>query len=543
MIGAREIEPKSEPREIAIDLSLAIIGALWIVSRVTKPLNKEILRRKLTEESLLTTNAQLETLINTIPDIIHFKDRYRRFVLVNNAFERHTGLTRESVIGRHVEEFFPPSFVETSIESDEDIIRNKILRRVEQKITTQEGIMHLDTIKAPLLDSRGTLIGILGISRDITRRKQIEDSLRESEEKYRVLAENSNDIITRIDSRGEYLYINPAINLYGAFNREELIGKTFDVFGYTGDKVRRREEYVKKLFDTGQVQEFELELNNLGGKSYFFNWRLFPEFDDSGKVKTAVVVARDITRRKEMENQLHLHSEQLGAEILHRREIEEKLHMLTSKLISSREEERVMISREIHDDLGQILTGLKIDVSLLIKETTASRHNGAVIDKLLSISSSIDTVFYSMRRIAANLRPLDLDKLGLIQAMRSYLEEFQQRSAISCKLCCNEGEIGLDSDREIALFRIFQESLTNIMRHSNASEVFVIIDDDSRYLKLSIIDNGKGISDSEMLDSKSLGIMGMKERALMIGAEISIKSDNGIGTEVTVYMPKGVIYD
>ncbi|KJU86939.1 PAS/PAC sensor signal transduction histidine kinase, partial [Candidatus Magnetobacterium bavaricum] len=507
--------PKSEYREIAIDLFLAILATLWIVNRITNPLNKEIETRKCIEADLLATNTQLETLINTIPDIIHFKDTGRRFVMVNRAFEKHTGLTNEVVTGRYVEEFFPPSFAEISIESDEDVIRNKKLRRVEQKITSQEGIVYFDTIKAPLLDSAGNLLGILGISRDITERKQFEDSLRESEEKYHALAENSNDIIARVDSNGQYLYINPAVSLYWPIKPEELIGKTFRAFGFPENKAISREEYAKKVFDTGQPQDFEFDLNSPKG-NIFFNWRLFPEYDDSGKVKTVVVVARDITKRKEMENQLK-------AEILNRREIESKLHMLTSQMISSREEERIMISRDIHDDLGQTLTGLKIDVSLLIAHMNASGYDSAVIDKLLSISSSIDTVFGSMRRIAANLRPQDLDKLGLLQAMISYLDEFQQRSGISCELCCNERAIELDGNREIAIFRIFQESLTNIMRHSNASEVFVIIDNDCRYFKLSVIDDGTGISDSDISDTRSLGILGMKERALMIGAEIKIR--------------------
>ncbi|MBF0316922.1 MAG: PAS domain-containing protein, partial [Nitrospirae bacterium] len=294
---------------------------------------------------------------------------------------------------------------------------------------------------------------------------------------------------------------------------------------------RCREEYARKVFDTGQPQEFEFDLNSPIGNR-FFNWRLFPEYDDRGKVKTVVVVARDITKRKEMETQLK-------TEILNRKDIERKLHMLTSRMISSREEERLMISRDIHDDLGQILTGLKIEVSLLISHVKASGNGNAAIDKLLSISSSIDTVFDSMHRIAANLRPQDLDKLGLLQAMRSYLDDFRQRSGISCELYCTHKEIRLDSDKEIALFRIFQESLTNVMRHSNASEVFVIIEDNSECFSLSIIDDGQGISDSDMLSTRSLGILGMKERALMIGAEIKIKGDKGVGTQVTVSMPKG----
>ncbi|KJU86578.1 PAS/PAC sensor signal transduction histidine kinase [Candidatus Magnetobacterium bavaricum] len=532
MLGARHIRPKSEYREIVIDLFLAMLVTLWIVSRIIKPLNKEIAMRKCIEADLLAANTQLETLINTIPDIIHFKDPDRRFVMVNNAFEQHLGITREYVIGKSPEEFFPPSFAETVRESDDAMIRLKRPHRCEQKMTTQDGIVYFDTIKAPLLDSGGNLIGILGVSRDITEHKRFEHSLRESEERYRVLAENSKDIIARVDSNGQYLYINPAISLYWPIKPEEVIGKTFRVFGFPEDRAIRREEYAKKVFDTGQPQDFEFDLNSPVG-NIFFNWRLFPEYDDSGKVKTVVVVARDITKRKEMENQLK-------AEILYRKEIERRLHMLTSQMISSREEERIMISRDIHDDLGQTLTGLKIDVSLLVAQMSASGYDSGVIDKLLSISSSIDTVFGSMRRIAANLRPQDLDKLGLLQAMRSYLDEFQQRSGICCELCCNEKDIELDSSRKIAIFRIFQESLTNIMRHSNASEVFVIIDNDCRCLKLSVIDDGKGISDSDISDTRSLGILGMKERALMIGAEIKIRGDKGVGTQVTVSVPKGV---
>ncbi|MBF0609092.1 MAG: PAS domain-containing protein [Magnetococcales bacterium] len=526
MFAAREIEPNSEYREIVIDLCLAVVATLWITNRITKPLNEEIAKRKCIEESLLATNAQLDALINTIPDIIHFKDKDRRLILVNRAYEEFMGLARESLTGKRSEEFFPPSFAETVRQSDDEVVRLNSLCRCEQKMTTQEGVTYFDTIKAPVFDSARNLIGILGISRDITDRKQVENSLRESEEKYRTLAESSKDIIARINSKGEYLYINPAISLYLPESHEELIGKTCQLFGISEDKSCCHNVYGRKVFETGQPQEFEFELESPSGK-YFFNWRLFPEYDGSGKVGTVVVVARDITNRKAMENRLR-------AEILHRKETEQKLHMLTSRMISSREEERIILARDIHDDLGQILTGLKIDVSLLIAQMTASRHDSSAIDKLLSISSSIDAAFGSIRRIVTNLRPMELDKLGLLQAIRSYLENFQQRSGISCELCSNTNNIKLDSNSEIALFRIFQESLTNVMRHSNASKIFVIIEEDNICLRLSVRDNGDGISDSELSETGSFGIMGMKERALMIGADISIKGEKGVGTQVTV---------
>ncbi|MBV6341686.1 PAS domain-containing sensor histidine kinase [Candidatus Magnetobacterium casense] len=526
MFAAREIEPNSEYREIVIDLCLAVVATLWITNRITKPLNEEIAKRKCIEESLLATNAQLDALINTIPDIIHFKDKDRRLILVNRAYEEFMGLARESLTGKRSEEFFPPSFAETVRQSDDEVVRLNSLCRCEQKMTTQEGVTYFDTIKAPVFDSARNLIGILGISRDITDRKQVENSLRESEEKYRTLAESSKDIIARINSKGEYLYINPAISLYLPESHEELIGKTCQLFGISEDKSCCHNVYGRKVFETGQPQEFEFELESPSGK-YFFNWRLFPEYDGSGKVGTVVVVARDITNRKAMENRLR-------AEILHRKETEQKLHMLTSRMISSREDERIILARDIHDDLGQILTGLKIDVSLLIAQMTASRHDSSAIDKLLSISSSIDAAFGSIRRIVTNLRPMELDKLGLLPAIRSYLENFQQRSGISCELCSNTNNIKLDSNSEIALFRIFQESLTNVMRHSNASKIFVIIEEDNICLRLSVRDNGDGISDSELSETGSFGIMGMKERALMIGAEISIKGEKGVGTQVTV---------
>ncbi|MBF0337356.1 MAG: PAS domain-containing protein [Nitrospirae bacterium] len=536
LMGVRNIKPHSEYRELAIDLFLTTMVTLWIVNRISTPLNKEIAKRECIEKSLLAANAQLDALINAIPDIIHFKDKDRRLILVNRAYEEFMGLARDFLIGKSPDEFFPPSFAETIRESDDEVICLHSLYRCEQKMTTQEGVIYFDTIKAPVFDSARNFIGILGISREITDRKQFENSLRESEEKYRTLAENSNDIIARVNSNGEYLYINPAISLYWPIKPSNVIGKTFRIFGFPDDKTRLREEYAQKVFETGQPQEFEFELESPSGK-HFFNWRLFPEYDDSGKVKTVVVVARDITNRKDMENRLK-------AEILSRIETEQKLHMLTSRMISSREEERVILARDIHDDLGQILTGLKIDVSLLIAQMTASRHDGTAIDKLLSISSSIDAVFGSIRRIVTNLRPMELDKLGLLQAIRSYLEDFQQRSGIAFELCCNKGDIKLDGDREIALFRIFQESLTNVMRHANASKIFVIIDANDICLRLSVIDDGDGINESELSETGSFGIMGMKERALMIGAEISIKGEKGVGTQVTVSIPKGVqVYD
>src|SRR5205814_627807 len=223
--------------------------------------------------------------------------------------------------------------------------------------------------------------------------------------------------------------------------------------------------------------------------------------------------------------ELHAKSERL-------RESEEKLRRLAAHLISVREEERAHIAREIHDELGQVLTGLKMEVGWLAKRL----KDKDLIDKTDSMGKLIDSTVQTVRKIATGLRPEMLDDMGLIAAVGWQAKEFQKRTGIRCRVKLPP-EVKFDIDISTTMFRIFQEILTNVARHSRATRVDIeLIVSDERF-GLEVTDNGVGIADSDLNGKKSLGLLGMHERALLFGGEVRVTGTPGHGTRVSVSIP------
>ena len=214
------------------------------------------------------------------------------------------------------------------------------------------------------------------------------------------------------------------------------------------------------------------------------------------------------------------------------RESEEKLRRLAAHLISIREEERAHIAREIHDELGQVLTGLKMEVGWLAKRLT----DAELIEKTESMGKLIDSTVQTVRKIATGLRPEMLDDMGLIAAVGWQAKEFQKRTGIRTRAKLPP-EVKLDIDVSTTMFRIFQEILTNVARHSRATRVDLDLSVAEDRVALEVVDNGVGIAESDLNGKKSLGLLGMNERALLFGGEVRITGTPGHGTRVSVSIP------
>lgn len=218
------------------------------------------------------------------------------------------------------------------------------------------------------------------------------------------------------------------------------------------------------------------------------------------------------------------------------RESEDNLRALAARLHTVREEEQIRIAREVHDGLGQALTGLKMDLTWL----AAKLKNGdeALLQKIGSMFGLIDETIHSVRKIAAGLRPELLDETGLPAAIEWHARDFQQRTGIRCILDVPPDTNGLDADRSTAVFRVFQEVLTNVARHASATRVDISMRRDQACFTLEVKDNGKGIEPAAVRDPRSLGLLGMRERVLPFDGRIEIASPSrGKGTRVLVSLP------
>ena len=221
------------------------------------------------------------------------------------------------------------------------------------------------------------------------------------------------------------------------------------------------------------------------------------------------------------------------------RKSEEQLRALAARLQKAREEEGIRIAREIHDELGQAMTGLKLDLHCLQKVATTGKAvpTAEVSAKIKDMVGIVNQTITTVRRICGELRPGILDDLGLVPAMEWQAREFQTRTGILCDLALPKEPITLDQSRATAVFRIFQEILTNIARHSKANRTKITLQRSKRTLSLSAEDDGIGISDEQISGSKSLGLIGMRERALVFGGEIHIARRKPRGTIVRVKIP------
>jgi signal transduction histidine kinase len=213
----------------------------------------------------------------------------------------------------------------------------------------------------------------------------------------------------------------------------------------------------------------------------------------------------------------------------------EQLRSLAAHLQSVREEERTEMAREIHDELGQALTGLKLDLSWL--ERKLDENQNSLREKTKPMLDIVDKTIQTVRRLSTELRPGVLDNLGLAAAIEWQIHEFQNRTGTKCQFSLPMEEIHIDGSRSTAMFRILQETLTNIARHANATRVKITLEEEDSNMVLQVKDNGTGISESKLSDSKSLGLLGMRERALLLGGEFSIRRNDGEGTIVIVRMP------
>jgi signal transduction histidine kinase len=212
----------------------------------------------------------------------------------------------------------------------------------------------------------------------------------------------------------------------------------------------------------------------------------------------------------------------------------ERLRNLSKYLQSSIEQERTSIAREIHDDLGQILSVLKMDLSWFGKRLPKSQ---TLVDKKKSMEKVLNEAIKTVKRIITDLRPSLLDDLGLIAAIEWQAEEFQTRSGLECKLTVEPEDFVVDQERSTALFRIFQETLTNIIRHANATNVNISLTKKTSNLVMKVSDDGKGITKEQISHHKSFGLMGIRERAHGFGGNVEIVGIPGRGTTLTVKIP------
>lgn len=277
----------------------------------------------------------------------------------------------------------------------------------------------------------------------------------------------------------------------------------------------------KRVMEQGERLRYEEWRHTEDGTLRWYDTIKTPIRNEQGEVIGTTGISRDITDRKIAEQELL--------------DSRTQLRELSAYLQVVREEERTRISRELHDELGQSLTAIRIGLSVM--ETQHEMQNDEWLKNVSALKKIADSTVESVQRIAADLRPLILDELGLLPAIDWLLESFSERSAIAYELSQPTQPLDFNREASTAIFRILQESLTNVSRHSHATLVVVALKATKDFITLKITDNGSGM-DSSVSRQNSLGLLGMRERAFMLGGKLKIQSRTGSGTSIEVRIPK-----
>lgn len=375
-----------------------------------------------------------------------------------------------------------------------------------------------------LKEERHLINSIVQLLSQFIGRKRIENALQQSESRFRTLIEKAPVAIT-LSRNGLHLYTNKMfLKLYGFKNSSELNGKpVLEQFApQCRDEISNRTNRRKQNLPVPDVYEsVGLNKNGLQFPVYIKVARV--NFEDG---PASIGFFSDITERKKAEYEI--------------RESREQLKNFAAHLQTIREEERTYLSRELHDNLGQSLTALRIDLHNVITDILEKNVSGDlsnIIKQSYDLISIIDSTIQSMRDIARELRPSILDNLGLLAAIEWQIREFSKRSGMKCRLITTLNKINVEAKHSIGIFRIIQESLTNVLRHSKATMVSINIFEKETNTIIVIKDNGCGINKNDISSSKSLGLLGMRERALIFGGELLIKGFKTSGTKITIKIP------
>jgi PAS domain S-box-containing protein len=394
---------------------------------------------------------------------------------------------------------------------------------------------------------------------EITERKRSEDTLKASEVRYRRLFEMAKDGILILDAdTGRITDANPFLQDLLGYSHAELLGKRLWEIGPFRD-IAVSQAAFRKLQNKEYIRYDNLPLETKGHRHRHVEFVSNLYLVNGMRVIQCNI--RDITARRHAEDRLRKANEELEkrmdertAELLtankHMKQMldegkrvgenivksRDRLRNLLARLQTMLEEERTRISREIHDELGQALTALKLDLSSLGR-MLSSDGLPKPFGKVQAMEQTVGQIIRTVRKISTELRPGVLDEFGLADAIEWQAKDFQNRTGISCKLSLHPTDKITDTVHSTAIFRIFQEALTNVMRHAAASQVTVGLEKVADRLILEVRDNGIGIAEERIFDSKSLGLTGIRERVLRLGGEVSISGKPGKGTLIKVTLP------
>ena len=491
----------------------------------------EIQQRRLAERALRESEGRYRSLYHHTPAMLHSIDPKGRLVSVSDYWVELMEYSRDEVIGRKLTDFFTaksrqyaettifPQFFETGFCQD---IPYQFIKKSGEKI---------DVLLSAIADrdTNGNIVRSLAVSIDVSQRNRAEEALKQAKEELSLyskdlerLVRKQTEEITNIltytpavvyikDKAGRYTLVNMRYEELFDVRIAEIRGKTdYDILPQTvADQFRTSDAQVLKEARSLQVEEHIQQSDGL----HTYLAVKFPIYDESGAISGVCGILNDITAVKKAQTQLR---------------------RLSGSIMANQEKERSAIARELHDELGQVLTALRMD-SVWMHERLKTVDPEAT-ERALTMCRLIDKNIEDVRGMAFRLRPGVLDDLGLVDALEWYTADFEKRTEIACVFEHNN-VASLGDGISTAAYRIAQEALTNVARHASASRVEVVLKTSNDLLTLAVVDDGQGFDALYLSESEGLGVAGMRERATLVGGSLEVQSQPQKGTRVSFKVP------
>ncbi len=491
-------------------------------------LKQEIEERKRTEAELKRTKEYLENVIDNSVDAIGIVDRHGKIILWNQRSVEIYGYELEELADKTAFELYAdPDELDRMLQS---LRRDGVVREFEIPMKKQDGtIVPMDISISVLKDDHGSTIGSVCVARDLSERKKAEAALKQAQEELsgysrdleRQVRERTREITSILrftpsvvytkDREGRYTLVNSRFEELFGIRWEQICGKSdYDIFPRkVAAQIRASDLQVLAARQPYQVEE---ALPPPAGLRTYLSVK-FPLYDEQGVPTGLCGIATDITELKQARDQLR---------------------RLSGSIMANQEKERKAIARELHDELGQVLTALRMDAVWLSERLKPSDPKAG--DRALAMCQLIDHTIDEVRGLATRLRPGVLDDLGLIDALEWYIADFEKRTGIDCIFKHRRVSM-VDGIGATAAYRIVQEALTNVTRHAAATQVKVSLQPEKGMLTLAVEDNGRGFDLQEIAALECLGLAGMRERAGLLGGSLEIRSRPGQGTTVCFRLP------
>lgn len=493
--------------------------------RAAQGVFRDVTERKKAEEKYIASEMKYRQLINTLQEGVWAIDEKAETVFVNPRMAEILGYTVKDIIGKSLFSFFRQEDIEQCKEKIR--LRQSGIKQVfDFKLISKDGDIINVTVKAaPIFDEFGKYRGSIASVTDITERMKIEKKLMESEEKFRDIFEKSPIGIFQSTFNGRFINVNPSLaRMMGYDSPREVIEAIHHITEQIYVDAQRCKEVYKIIKQKSEIVRFDSMFFKKDGKKWAGKLTMRLINDENGRPHHLDGFIEDITQQKAIEVKLQNTMQQLEE--------------LSRRFLEVQESERRHVARELHDEIGQVLTAVKINLQ------AAERSRDDKLTAIAPLKESIkiiDRLLNQVRGLSIKLHPSILDDLGLLAAIRWYLDWISQQGGLKGQFVTKFVKERLSPVREVTCFRIIQESLTNVIRHAKAKNVFVELGERNKELYLKVKDDGIGFdykkARNNALKGRSLGLLGMEERVLLLSGRIEIKSSKGQGTEIRVFLP------